>query len=320
MAGEFELIREYFQCPFSEGDNVAVGIGDDAAVSQLPIGQQLVTTVDTLVSGVHFPPETSPFDIGYKSLAVSLSDLAAMAAKPEWFTLALTLPENDSSWLQQFSRGLSDIAQSSGISLIGGDTTRGPLTISVQAMGSVPQGKAVLRSGASVDDDVYVTGSLGDAAAGLAVVQQRHQFDSAENAYLIGRLNRPTPRTLASLELRDQASAMIDCSDGLLADLGHIIEASTLGAQLRLSDLPLSAGVKQFAASHSDYSWPLAGGDDYELIFTAPVSARMAVQAIAANLAHPVSCIGKIVSQAGIRVEVDDGSEYLISSSGFQHF
>ncbi|CAG0911883.1 unnamed protein product, partial [Cyprideis torosa] len=190
-----------FQQPFKTAENVIVGIGDDAAVTQIPADQQLVTTVDTLVAGVHFPPDTAAADIGYKSLAVSLSDLAAMGASPQWFTLALTLPQNNPAWLAQFSQGLQEIAQLGEITLIGGDTTRGQLTITIQAMGFVPLGQALLRSTAQVDDDIYVSGTVGDAAMGLAMLQQKLPQDLNEGAFFRARLNRPTPRNAAGIAL-----------------------------------------------------------------------------------------------------------------------
>ena len=215
---EFDLIARYFtwENPPQKDPNIIKSVGDDAAVLSLLPNQQLVTSIDTLVSGVHFPPNTAPFDIGHKALAVNLSDLAAMGAKPEWFTLALTLPDVDHEWVSEFSRGLKMLAEEADIALVGGDTTSGPLAISIQVMGSVETGKALYRNGAKQGDKIYVTGTLGDGAAGLFSLQNTLAFTQADTDYCQQRLNRPTARLNESDLIKDFASACIDISDGLL--------------------------------------------------------------------------------------------------------
>lgn len=316
--GEFQLIQQFFARPSARKD-IHTGIGDDAAVTVLGDGETLVTTVDTLVAGVHFPHQTSAADIGYKSLAVSLSDLAAMSAVPCWFTLAMTVPESDPEWLAQFAAGLFEAAQESGIALIGGDTTRGPLTITIQAMGSVPSGQAVLRSGARDGDDIYISGTPGEAAYGLALLQERMQAAPATLAYMVERLNRPTARTELGLALRSLASAMIDCSDGIAADLGHILEQSGVGASLSLMDLPKSWAMQ---ALEPQQLLPLIlhGGDDYELIFTANRSAAKPIAQVAQELSLPLTRIGQISAEPSLRCRMPNGAVMPMPTAGYQHF
>ncbi|MGD2111948.1 MAG: thiamine-phosphate kinase, partial [Gammaproteobacteria bacterium] len=231
---EFDIIRRYFMPRGAGRDDVIAGVGDDAAVLRVPAEHELVVCMDTLVGDVHFPQATAPNAIGHKALAVNLSDLAAMGAEPAWATLALTLPENDADWLEQFSRGFFALAERYNVQLIGGDITRGPLSVTVQAHGFVPGGKALRRAGARPGELVCVTGTLGDAALALRLADRAP-------ALLRQRLDYPEPRVAAGIVLRDRASAVIDVSDGLLADLGHLLEADGLGAALRIGDLPRSA-------------------------------------------------------------------------------
>ena len=284
MPSEFGIIKKFFtEKSTQKNKNTRLGIGDDAAIVSVPSGYDMVIAVDTLVAGVHFPKQTSSFDIGYKSLAVNLSDLAAMGAQPCSFTLALTLSEleQNQSWLGNFSAGLFERANKSDIELIGGDTTCGPLTVSIQAHGLIPINKAMLRSGAKPGDLVFVTGSLGDAALGLRLVQKtlspkenisfelRNELTAEEKIYCIDRLNRPQPKTAVGLQLHDIASSCIDISDGLLADLGHICEASKCRAVVRENCLPLSSALKKYYYIDSEATLLAAtGGDDYELCFT----------------------------------------------------
>ncbi len=317
--GEFDLIRDYFT--WDSGADVATGVGDDAAVVDVPVGQQLVITTDTLIRDVHFPAETAAFDIGYKSLAVSLSDLAAMGAAPRWFTLALTLPQADEQWLAEFSAGLKALQTAGHPALVGGDTTRGPLTITIQAMGLVQKGKAVLRANARVGDDLYVTGTLGDAALGLRVVMDDlpPRLSAPMRDRCVQRLNRPRPRVRAGCSLAPFVSAMIDCSDGFLADLEHILQASGCGAEVDLPALPLSVAM-QHHVGNAGWQLPLSGGDDYELIFTADPGQRSVINGIADLLDCPVTPVGRITSGLELKLIQADHSRLLPDAEGFTHF
>lgn len=317
---EFDIIQKYFTSTATSREDVALGVGDDAALITPPSDQQLVIAIDTLVAGVHFPETTAPYDIGWKSLAVNLSDLAAMGAEPAWFTLALTLEQADEDWLAAFSAGLSNLASQSGVQLVGGDTTRGPLTITVQVAGYVPSGQALKRSGANPGDEIWISGTPGDAALGLQCAQNRIQGDIGMSEYLRERLDRPQPRTHLGMALRGLASACIDVSDGLLADLQHLCEASGHGATLHLPDIPLSDAAHQVIERYPDYAdLPLLGGDDYELCFTAPAKQHAAVQALG-KTDIPVSCIGRIEAEAGVRCLEQGGQLHRTAVLGYQHF
>lgn len=298
-------------------DDVLLGIGDDAAICSVPPGMQLITCTDTLVAGVHFPEDTAAADIGYKALAVNLSDMAAMGAEPAWMSLALTVPEMDWDWLQGFSEGLLALASEHGVALIGGDTTRGPLTVTVTVQGFVPAGSALRRDGARVGDDVWVTGSLGDAAAAL----QQHQHGPMQSMKLRHRLDRPTPRVAAGLALRGLASAAIDVSDGLAQDLGHILSGSGVGAELELGRLPVSASLLDF---HKDdtarWALQLSGGDDYELCFTAPPAEAFAIEQAMAAAGVTASVIGHITAKSGLRCLTPDGEHLALEQTGYRHF
>ncbi len=306
--GEFELIRKYFS-GIVHGDGVVLGVGDDGAVLELPAGRQIVSVIDTLVAGVHFPLDTPACDIGWRALAVNLSDLAAMGADARWFTLALTLPEADEAWLEGFAKGLGALAAQAGVSLVGGDTTRGPLTITVQAEGLVPAGAALRRSGARVGDAIYISGHPGDAAAGLAVHQARLPSSTGSEA-LLERFFRPQPRLALGSALRSVATACIDVSDGLLQDLGHLLKAGGVGAELDLAALPLSPALQAVAAGQAQ-SMALQGGDDYELCFTVPPGINVP------DMGCPVTCIGTIVAEPGV---TDKAGQKLVMGSGYQHF
>lgn len=313
MPGEFDLIKRYFNRHHARQD-VLLGVGDDAALLRATPGQVMAVTVDTLIAGVHFPYETKPDDIGHKSLAVCLSDLASMGAEPAWATLAISLPEADDRWLEGFAAGFYDLAARYGVALIGGDTTRGSLSITVQAMGWVPQEQALHRSGACLGDSIYVTGTLGDAGLGLAVLQSRTQVDSTFHEALLGHLNRPEPRVQAGIALRGLATAAIDISDGLAADLNHLLNASGVGARVEIDRLPLSNAVRE--ADPQGYL-ALSAGDDYELIFTMPPSS-------AQTLSHcempPYTCIGRIESEKGLRLVDAEGNTPPYSRFGYDHF
>jgi thiamine-monophosphate kinase len=307
---EFELIRSYFQQPsFPTRADVILGIGDDAALCRVPPQMELAVSVDTLVAGVHFPLDSAPEDIGYKALAVNLSDLAAMAAQPAWFTLALTLPSVDTDWLHGFSMGLSALASDSGIALIGGDTTRGPLSISIQVMGWVAAGQGLRRSGACPGDDIYVTGTLGDAGLGLHSLQQPLMLSAAGLAYVRARLHRPTPRLAWGQALRGVAHSAIDISDGLAADLGHILTQSSCGAELYLDHLPLSPALHHLPKSHA-WTLALGAGDDYELCFTLPHAVQPS---------FPCTRVGTITAQPTLRCLDSQGHDWH-PPTGYRHF
>lgn len=289
---EFDLIRDYFHWRH-QPDSVQVSVGDDAAVLSLPAGKELVVSVDTFNAGIHFPYETLPHAIGYKALAVNLSDLAAMGATPDWFTLAISMPEAKREWISEFVRGMRELAQQYGIFLVGGDTTRGPLSITVQVMGFVSPGKALLRSKAKPGDLICVSGTLGDAAAGLAVIQQHLQLPVDAQAYCVQRLNYPTPRNVLADILTEHANACMDISDGLLADLGHILKASQVGAKLEHMRLPFSPALLHLPLEQR-LAFALSGGDDYELLFTLPPTAFEAVKTTAAGRGVQVTYIGEI--------------------------
>lgn len=318
---EFNLIERYFTRPAAAPDpDVALGIGDDAALVRVPTGMELAVATDTLLEGVHFPPQTAPQDIGHKALAVNLSDMAAMGAEPRWATLALTLPHADEAWLAAFSSGFLALAAAAGVQLIGGDTTRGPLSITVQILGLLPSGSALRRRGACAGDLVYVTGTLGDAGLALRMLQHAHGSAAELVAPLAQRLNRPQPRLQEGLTLRGIASAAIDISDGLCADLGHILEASGVGAHINLAALPLSADVTAYIEKTGDWELPLTAGDDYELCFTVPARQRAALLDVMESF--PAGCvnIGVIEAEPGLRCIAADGSLHTLHSSGYLHF
>lgn len=317
---EFELIRHYFTTQLLHRADVMIGIGDDAAVVSMPAGQQLVVTTDTLIEGVHFPLNTTPHDIGHKSLAVNLSDLAAMGAAPAWITLALTLPSANERWLEEFCSGFFTLANRFQVQLIGGDITHGPLSITVQALGHVPAGQALTRSGAKAGDLIYVTGTPGDA--GLALQSLQHKVTVSPN-YLhecLEKLNRPEPRIATGLALRKLASAAIDVSDGLAADLGHILQQSKVGARLNVDHLPLSEALARTLSPHEAIALALSAGDDYELCFTVPPANRDAVEQGLASLPCRYTCIGSVTAGQGLHCHHQDGSDYHGKIPGYQHF
>jgi thiamine-monophosphate kinase len=315
---EFDLIRHFFSGMTSKRGDVVLGIGDDAALLRVPQGMDLVVSVDTLVAGVHFFPDVSALDLGHKVLAVNLSDLAAMGAEPAWATLALTLPSIDELWISEFCRGFSELASDHGLQLVGGDTTSGPLSITVQVQGLLPMGKGLTRSGAQVGDDIYVTATLGDAALALSCKREKHQQDDL--AKLLERLERPTPRVEVGLALRDIASSAIDISDGLAADLGHILQASQVGAKVELDKIPLSPPVKARIQQSKDWSIAIAGGDDYELCFTLPPVHRDRVAAISQQTGVAVTRIGVIDAQTDLRFFLPDESLLIPEYVGYEHF
>ena len=320
---EFRLIERIRELTAQSRDDVRIGIGDDAAVLAVPAGQELVVAIDTMVAGVHFPHATAAADIGWKALAVNLSDLAAMGATPAWALLAMTLPDADGSFVEAFAEGFSRLARPHRLALVGGDTTRGPLTISVAVHGFVPPEQAIRRDGARVGDAVMVTGTLGDAAAGLHALQYPMMADDPRATlrdFLIERLNRPTPRLAAGAALRGQATACIDVSDGLLADLGHICASSGVGAEIEAVRLPRSSALLDLHDDRDALRFALSGGDDYELCFTVPASRVADVQADLSRVGCGVIRIGRIVDGAGVSVVGHDGERLESRQQGWEHF
>lgn len=315
MPGEFALI-ERIRARAGRRDDVVLGIGDDGAVLALPPGHELVVSCDTLVAGVHFPDDTAPADIGHKALAVNLSDLAAMAASPAWCTLALTLPEASAAWLDEFLDGFLALADEHGMALVGGDTTRGPLSMTITVHGLVPAGQALRRAGARAGDDIWVTGTIGDAAGGLAQWRAR----GPASAKLRHRLDRPTPRVQAGLALRGLATAGIDLSDGLAADLGHVLAASGVGARLELGRLPTSRTLADHFDEARRWTLQLTGGDDYELCFTAPSARAFEIEQAMAAIDVPVTVVGQVEAGAGLRLGTPDGDAWTPPADGYQHF
>jgi thiamine-monophosphate kinase len=319
MLSEFELIDRYFYRPPRANGPVQLGIGDDCALLLPPSGELLAVSTDMLVEGRHFFAGANPHDLGHKVLAVNLSDLAAMGAQPIAFTLALALPLADPTWLQPFSEGLFQLADAYGIELIGGDTTRGPLTISITVMGRVTRTDAIKRSGAQAGDELWVSGTLGDARLALEALQGHRALSPELLGKACERLHRPTPRVSLGLALRGIASAAIDVSDGLYGDLNHLLSQSSLAATICADDLPLGEAL---ASQPTDIRYALAlnGGDDYELCFSAPTNQHQAVLAAAKHSKTNVTCIGKLDLGSGIQVHDRKGAMVSISNQSFDHF
>jgi thiamine-monophosphate kinase len=317
MASEFDLIARHFTWP-SPGALLAVG--DDAALLSPAAGAALAVSTDLLVEGTHFLAGTDPRRLGHKCLAVNLSDLAAMGARPRWFTLGLSLPAVDEAWLAAFAAGMRALAQAHGIELVGGDTTRGPLTISITVIGEVPAGEALRRDGAQAGDEVWVSGELGEAACALLALQGRAGPRAAVFARGRERLEAPRPRVALGLALRGVASAAIDVSDGLCADLGHVLERSGVGARVRVDDLPRSDALAGCRDDPAVRAAVLGGGDDYELCFTAPASRHDRVLAAGAAAGVRVSAVGEIV--AGRELVLLDGHGAVVRPprAGYEHF
>lgn len=313
--GEFDLIRRYFTGQPIRHPATVLGVGDDCALLSYEAGE-LAITVDTLVSGVHFLPEVEPESLGHKALAVNLSDLAAMGAEPRWATLALTLPKVDEAWLAAFAGGLFALAARHGVEIVGGDTTCGPLSITIQAMGLVPSGLGLRRSGARPGDLVYVSGPIGAAGLGLKIRLGQTDLDDAT---AIARLERPEPQVALGQQLRGLATACIDVSDGLAADLSHVLRASGVGAGLDFERLPLTPGVSRHIADSGDWAMPLNAGDDYELCFTVPAARRDELTRRLAATGLAAFPIGRIEAEPGLRLRKDGGIIDLIPT-GYEHF
>ena len=313
---EFDLIRRFFTRPTP---GTILGVGDDAALLQVNEGMELVVSSDMLVSGTHFFPDADPFFLGHKTLAVNLSDMAAMGAQPRWATLALSLPEVNETWLEKFSAGFFSLAQQYGVELVGGDTTRGPLNLCVTIIGQAPQGTALRRSNAQVGDDIWVSGTLGSAALALAHLQGKVRLSAEDAAMCAVALHQPAARVSLGIALRGVAHSAIDISDGLLADLGHILKCSGVGAEIQFAALPVSAalpGIPEALMRHC----VLSGGDDYELCFTAVPAQRPLVENISRHLNLPLTHIGIIVAGSGCSVRNAQGAAIPIEESGYDHF
>ena len=326
---EFDLI-ERIRARAIARDGVLLGIGDDAALLKVPAGHELVVTADTLNAGVHFPADAPPADIGWKALAVNLSDLASMGARPAWCTLSLSLPGDDTAWLDAFLDGFLGLADTHAVALVGGDTTRGPLSIAVTAMGWVEAGAALRRDGARPGDDVWVTGTLGDPAAALVLGGYvpipldgvaMPVVEAGNAAALRARLARPAPRVAVGRALAGLAHACVDVSDGLLADLGHICRRSGVGAEIELARLPASPALRAaYADDELRAALQAAGGDDYELCFSASTAAREAVARALEQAGTTGTRIGRITDGDGVRALAADGSPWRPFRGGYVHF
>jgi thiamine-monophosphate kinase len=317
---EFELIARYFTRLGADRMDVRIGVGDDGAVVMPPSSRELVVVTDSLLEGVHFPPGSPAASIGHRAFAVNLSDIAAMGAEPAWGVLALTLPRYDEDWLAQFSRAAGDLCRKHGVSLVGGDTTRGPLSITVTLIGIVPVGVALERKGGQVGDAVFVSGTPGDSAAGLALEQGRlHVADAMSAQILRDRFLFPTPRCDIGIALRGLASACIDVSDGLGGDLEKLCTASGCGAEIDAAALPVSEALFGAVGREAAREYSLTGGEDYELLFTVPLARLGAMTSAIAHGLGPVTRIGSLVPGKGVRVFAR-GGVMQFSGSGFDHF
>ena len=314
MPSEFDLIARYFTRPTP---GAVLGVGDDCALLAPTPGMQLAVSSDMLLEGRHFSPQDSPAGIGHKALAVNLSDLAAMGATPRWVTLSIALPGVDEAWLQAFARGFFRMADAHGIELVGGDTTRGALSIAITVIGEVPPGQALQRNGAQAGDEVWVSGQLGSAALALAYRQGRLFMEQIDAAKLLPALYLPQPRVALGIALRGIAHSAIDISDGLLGDLGHILQASQVGAALQFTRLPVTAGYLDDPIARECV---VAGGDDYELCFTASVDRHEAVRAAGAQTSVAVTHIGHVTASAGLSVLDAKGEPMSFKKTGYDHF
>ncbi|WP_088331812.1 thiamine-phosphate kinase [Lacimicrobium sp. SS2-24] len=317
---EFDLIETFFKHKGYQRRDVQIGIGDDAAVLSVPAGQSLVVTTDTLLSGVHFPVNTPGRAVANKAVSVNLSDLAAMGAEPAWLSLSLSMPEIDKEWLNGFSLGLQELTEYYSVQLIGGDTVKGPLSVTITAQGFVPENQALTRGGAKPGDWIYVTGNLGDGGLALDMLQGRMDVAPRHKNYLSNRLNCPTPRVLAGTMLRRVASACIDISDGLVQDLRHILNASQVSATIQVDQLPLSQAMQESVVNDQAIRYALTAGDDYELLFTVSEEQKSHLQHVLSTTSEGFTCIGQIIGGQG-KLELRRGKEKVhYDVLGFQHF
>lgn len=318
MPSEFALIRRHFTRPARHTD---LAVGDDAALIRPSAGMQLAISTDMLVAGTHFFADTDPEDLGWKTLAVNASDLAAMGAEPRWVVLAASLPAADEAWIAAFARGFFACSEAFGIDVIGGDTTRGPLNLCPTIFGEVPVGQAITRAGARPGDDLWISGAPGRAALGLAQLRGEATLAGADRADCLAALHRPQPRVALGLALRGLASSLLDVSDGLLGDLAHILEQSAVGAVISAGALPLAPLEAACGDAALAFRACTAGGDDYELLFTAPVARRAEVGALAERLHLPLHRIGSITpAEQGLRLRDHDGQLRPLAANGYDHF
>jgi thiamine-monophosphate kinase len=313
MTSEFEIIERYFKKKMKQ---TALGVGDDAAMINVQKNYQLAISSDMLVENTHFLKNTNPSHLGWKSLAVNLSDIAAMGASPKWATLSISLPKINHAWLKKFSEGFFKCADKFGIDLIGGDTTKGPLSISITIMGEIKKNEALLRSGAKINDDIWVTGQLGLASMGLASIQGKLKLPPHIKNKCIRALETPTPKTSLGSHLSRYANSCIDISDGLIQDLRHILKASKVGASLLLNDIP----CEKFIHTSKQYQFALNGGDDYELLFTAAKKNRSYIKKIAKKTNTPVNVIGTITKKKTLNILNEQGKSIKFNPKGFDHF
>jgi thiamine-monophosphate kinase len=316
---EFELIKHFFTKQAVKRKDVVLGIGDDCAVLSPIENQNIVVTTDTLVAGVHFPFETSPRAIGHKAVAVNLSDIAAMGAKPSWLSLAITLPNIDEVWITEFCEGVFELCEFYNVELIGGDTTQGPLSITITAQGLTPEGSYLSRSGAKSGDWLYVTGELGDAALALQQITGKVDIEEQFIDIIKNKLDYPKPRVLAGQTLREYASSAIDLSDGLIADLGHICQASNVGANIVLDALPLSTIMRDSLLADDAITLALSGGDDYELLFTVNEDNKVGMETAMSHAGTKVTCIGQLNASQTISTTLNN-KPIPINTVGFEHF
>lgn len=317
MPSEFDLIAHYFTRP---ARRTVLGVGDDAALVRVRDGKELVVAADMLLAGRHFFHEDDAAGVGHKSLAVNLSDMAAMGATPRWALLSIALPEADERWIKHFSQGLFALADAHGVALIGGDTTKGPLTIAITILGEVERGQALRRSGAKAGDDIWVSGTLGDAALALAHLKRGIGLAPHAAATLLPRLHLPTPRVKLGQKLLGLAHSAIDISDGLLADLGHILEASKVGAQIDVGAVPVSPTLRGYLEHDAARQAVLAGGDDYELCFTAAPKRRAEIEALGRRLKLNLTRVGHITRKKGLALHDAQGRPITWEHKGFDHF
>jgi thiamine-monophosphate kinase len=317
---EFELINRYFKGRGITRRDVNLGIGDDCALVTVPPNCQLAVTTDTLVAGVHFFDDISPRALGHRVLAVNLSDLAAMGAEPTWVSVALTLPSIDQQWIEEFAEGMHEIAEYFNVQIIGGDTTQGPLSITVCAKGTVPEGKALRRSGAKVGDWIFVTGPLGDAGLAIEVRKQGLKIEPEHLKYINNRFDFPTPRVAAGQVLRGLASSAIDISDGLLADLAHILDMSHVSATINIDSIPASDAMRSSLDFEQQLRFILNYGDDYELLFTVPDNKKSMLDLNLRQYGVDAKCIGQIKSGDGKIELFHQGEKFNFEQHGFEHF
>lgn len=317
---EFQLIEKYFTHHASNRTDVILGVGDDCAILQPPADQRLVMTTDSLIENIHFFPQTQPNDLGFKSLAVSLSDIAAMGAEPAWVLLSLTLPEARESWLQEFCAGFYQLLDHFNLGLVGGNTTRGPLSITTQVTGFLAASEGLLRQGARPGDLIYITGTLGDAGVGLDILKKKIKMPEPFKTEMLSRLNRPQPRVKEGMTLRTIATAAIDISDGLMIDLSHLLTASGVGATINPGKLPLSKALRTVLKKEQAWQYALNSGDDYELCFTIPPGLQSQFELTFGSYDCGYICVGKIEPEPGLRIIDSQGEVFNVKSSGYQHF